>query len=249
VEARDKKLLCLIMASSSGAEGITLENVRRVHIMEPHWNPARHDQVIGRAIRICSHARLPMEERTVRISFYISVFTEEQAKSTDATSFVIPIRRNDMMMKRYEGDPAEAFMTTDEYLYEKAYEKDKVNQRISVLLKQAAVDCEIHRRFHSRETPVLTCMRFDSTTGGEDLAFKPNIKNDEVDSTYLRNLSRRKRRLQKVAIKQMVFLIDPDTKEVFDGPAFEDNQRLLRVGMLTAPTQIRWLPDTQYLLP
>jgi hypothetical protein len=249
VEARDKKLLCLIMASSSGAEGITLENVRRVHIMEPHWNPARHDQVIGRAIRICSHARLPMEERTVRISFYISVFTEEQAKSTDATSFVIPIRRNDMMMKRYEGDPVEAFMTTDEYLYEKAYEKDKVNQRISVLLKQAAVDCEIHRRFHSRETPVLTCMRFDSTTGGDDLAFKPNIKNDEVDSTYLRNLSRRKRRLQKVAIKQMVFLIDPDTKEVFDGPAFEDNQRLLRVGMLTAPTQIRWLPDTQYLLP
>jgi hypothetical protein len=41
-------------------------------------------------------------------------------------------------------------------------------------------------------------------------------------------------------IKQMVFLIDPDTKEVFDGPAFEDNQRLLRVGALTSPTQIKW---------
>jgi hypothetical protein len=61
----------------------------------------------------------------------------------------------------------------------------------------------------------------------------------------LRNMQRRKRRLQKVQIKQMVFLIDPDTKEVFDGPAFEDGQRLLRLGQLISPVQIRWLPDLQ----
>jgi hypothetical protein len=85
-------------------------------------------------------------------------------------------------------------------------------------------------------------MRFDSTVQGEDLAFKPDITMDESDLTYLRNTQRRKRRLQKVAIKQMVFLLDPDSKEVFDGPAFEDNQRLLRVGLLTSPTQIQWLP-------
>jgi hypothetical protein len=241
VAAQPKKLLCLLMASSSGAEGITLANVRHVHIMEPHWNPARHDQVIGRAIRICSHASLPPEERTVRVSFYLSTFTEEQSKSTEGSNNVVPVRRADTDMKRYMGDPVEAFLTTDEYLYEKSYEKDKVNQRIGTLLKQAAVDCEIHRKLHSRETPVISCMRFDSTVQGEDLAFKPDIKMDESDLTYLRNTQRRKRRLQKVAIKQMVFLLDPDSKEVFDGPAFEDNQRLLRVGLLTSPTQIQWL--------
>jgi hypothetical protein len=64
-----------------------------------------------------------------------------------------------------------------------------------------------------------------------------------LDVTYLRNMQRRKRRLQKVAIKGMVFLIDPDTKEVFDGPAFEDNNRLMRMGILTTPAQIQWLPD------
>jgi hypothetical protein len=249
IEGRGKKLLSLIMASSAGAEGITLENVRRVHLMEPHWNPARHDQVIGRAIRICSHARLPQEDRTVRISFYISVFTEEQSKSTEGASNVVPIRRNDTDMKRYEGDAVQTFMTTDEYLYEKSYEKDQVNKRISTLLKQAAVDCEIHRKFHSRETPVLSCMRFDSTITGEDLATKPDLKTNDLDVTYLRNLQKRKRRLQRVAIKGMLFMIDPDTKEVFDGLAFEDQQRLLRVGQMTAPTQIRWLPDTNYPLP
>ena len=241
VEKREKKILCLLMASSSGAEGITLTNVRRVHVMEPHWNPARHDQVIGRAIRICSHAGLPVEERTVRISFYVSVFTDEQSKSTEGSNNVVPIRRNDTELKRYEGDPVEVFMTTDEYLYEKSYEKEVTNKRIATLLKQAAIDCEIHRKLHSRETPVLSCMRFDTAATGEDLAFKPSIKSEESDLTYLRNTTRRKRRLQKVQIKQMVFYIDPDTKEVFDGPAFEDKERLLRVGELTSPTQIRFL--------
>jgi hypothetical protein len=150
-----------------------------------------------------------------------------------------------MATKRYEGEPTEVFMSTDEYLYETTYEKDVTNKRISLLLKQAAVDCEVHRKLHSRETPVISCMRFDSTVVGEDLAFKPDLKTEELDDSYLRNMQRRKRRLQKVQIKQMVFLIDPDSKEVFDGPAFEDGQRLLRLGQLISPVQIRWLPDLQ----
>lgn len=245
VESKPKKTLCLFMITAAGAEGITLANVRHVHIMEPHWNPARHDQVIGRAIRICSHASLPMEERTVRVSFYLSVFTEAQAKSTESANNVVLVRRNDTEIKRYEGEPTEVFMTTDEYLYETTYEKEKVNQKISLLLKQAAVDCEVHRKLHSRETPVISCMRFDSTVTGEDLAFKTDLKTEERDDTYLRNMQRRKRQLQKVQIKQIVFFIDPDTKEVFDGPAFDDNQRLLKIGQMTSPGQIRWMPDLQ----
>jgi hypothetical protein len=244
VESKPKKKLTLFMITAAGAEGITLNNVRHVHIMEPHWNPARHDQVIGRAIRLCSHARLPVEDRTVRVSFYLSVFTEAQSKSTEGNN-VVMVRRADMATKRYEGDPVEVFMSTDEYLYEKTWEKERINSRISLLLKQAAVDCEVHRKLHSREKPVISCMRFDSTVTGEDLAFKPSIKQDDLDTTYLRNMQRRRRRLQKVSIKGMVFLIDPDTKEVFDGPAFEDENRLLRMGVMTSPVQIRWLPDLQ----
>jgi hypothetical protein len=242
VESQPKKKMTLFMITAAGAEGITLANVRHVHIMEPHWNPARHDQVIGRAVRLCSHARLPVEDRTVRVSFYLSVFTDAQSKSTEGNN-VVMVRRTDTATKRYEGDPVEVFMSTDEYLYEKTWEKDRINSRISLILKQAAIDCEVHRKLHSREKPVISCMRFDSTVTGEDLAFKPNIKQDDLDTTYLRNMSRRKRRLQKVAIKGMVFLIDPDTKEVFDGPAFEDENRLMRMGVLTSPVQIQWIPD------
>lgn len=240
VEARGKKILHVLMASASGAEGITLTNVRHVHIMEPHWTPARHDQVIGRAIRICSHATLPMEERTVKVSFYISVFTENQMKSADYPN-IVAIRRNDMIIKRYEGDPVETFMSTDEYLYETAFEKERIGQRMALLLKQSAIDCEIHRKLHSRERPVVSCMRFDSTTTGEDLAFRPNIKNEDLDETVLRNTSKKHRTLQKVLVKGISLIIDRNTKEVFDGPAWDDNQRLLRMGKMVSPTSIEFL--------
>lgn len=241
VESMPKKLLCLFMASSAGAEGITLLNVRHVHIMEPHWNPARHEQVIGRAVRICSHAGLPMDERTVRVSFYVSVFSERDAKSTEEASNVVAVRRTDTMMKQYEKDPVETFMSTDEYLYEISYEKDVVNKRISTLLKQAAVDCEVHRKLHSREQPVVSCMRFDSSASGEDLAFKPNLKTDDTDETIQRNTLRRRRRLQKVSVRGVVFFYDDATKELFDDQAFEDNNRLLRVGHRVSDTQIKWI--------
>ena len=242
IEKRGRKLLCLLMATSSGAEGITLANVRHVHIMEPHWTPARHDQVIGRAIRICSHATLPIDQRTVRVSFYLSVISPAQSKGVEGPN-VVAVRKSDVELKRYEGDPAvETFMSTDEYLYEKVFEKDKVNQRISILLKQSAVDCEVHRKLHSREKPQISCMRFDSTSTGENLAFKPSIKTDDLDETYLRNMTRKKRRLQKLKIKDIVYFIDPDSKELFDGQAFEDNQRLLRIGTKISDTQVKyWL--------
>jgi hypothetical protein len=240
VKARPKQLLRMFMITASGAEGITLNNVRHVHILEPYWNPARHDQVIGRAIRICSHASLTMDQRTVRISFYLSVFSPSQAKTTEADN-IVPVRRADTRTKRYEGEPVETFMTTDEYLYERAYEKSLVNGRITTLLKQAAVDCEVHRKLHSRETPVISCMRFDTSTPENALAYTPSIKNDELDETYKRNTATRKRVLQRVSVKQMVYLYDPETKDIFDNIAFEDNRRLLRLGRKISDTQINWI--------
>jgi hypothetical protein len=84
-------------------------------------------------------------------------------------------------------------------------------------------------------------MRFDSSTTGEDLAFRPNIKNEELDSTVLRNVSRKHRRLQKILVKGVSLILDPDSKEIFDGPAWDDNQRLLRMGELVSPTSIKFL--------
>ena len=235
--------LCVFLGSRAAAEGITLADVRRVHIMEPYWNPALIEQVIGRAIRICSHRKLPLDQRDVVVKLYMTVFTPDQSTTSEGPN-IVPIRRNDMTLKRYEGDePREMFMTSDEYLYETAYEKGRIVKNISLLLKQSAIDCEIHRRLHSKEKPVIQCMRFDTTATGEDLAYKPGFKTDDLDTLYLRNVQRKKRRLQIVKAKGLVFVIDPDTNEVFDAPAFQDTQRLIKLGIRSAPGEIRFFTN------
>jgi hypothetical protein len=237
--------LCVFLGSRAAAEGITLADVRRVHIMEPYWNPALIEQVIGRAIRICSHRKLPLDKRDVTVKLYMSVFTQEQSTTNEGFN-IVPIRRNDMTLKRYDGsEPRETFMSSDEYLYEVAYEKGRIVKNISLLLKQAAIDCEIHRKLHAKEKPVIQCMRFDTTATGEDLSYKPGFRSDDLDTLYLRNTLRKTRRLQIVKAKGLVFVIDPDTNEVFDAPAFQDTKRLIKLGIRTAPGEIRFFTSIQ----
>ena len=241
---KDKpKKLCVFMASAAGAEGITLANVRNVYIMEPYWNPARIDQVIGRAIRICSHAKLPMDERSVKVQLYMSVFSQEQATTAEAPN-IVSIRRNDMVLKRYEGEqPRETFMTSDEFLYETAFEKSRLTKQFSHLLKQAAVDCEIHRKLHAKEQPVVQCMRFDSNVGPDEMGYKPAVLAEERDTMYQRNMTRTARRLQRVLLKGVPIILDPDTREIFDAPLFDDSKRLVQIGQLVPPNQVRFFPQ------
>lgn len=83
----------IIMISPAGVEGISLNNVRQVHILEPYWHEVRITQMIGRGIRQCSHSDLPMSERHVDVYRYKSVlgkdkvttdqYIEEAAKNKD----------------------------------------------------------------------------------------------------------------------------------------------------------------------
>ena len=67
---KDGNMIKIILISPAGTEGINLLNTRQVHIMEPYWNEVRIEQIIGRAIRICSHKDLPMNERKVDVFRY-----------------------------------------------------------------------------------------------------------------------------------------------------------------------------------
>ena len=62
----------VILLSSSGAEGLDLKNTRQIHIMEPHWNNAKINQVIGRGIRYKSHQLLPNNQRIVNVYYWVA---------------------------------------------------------------------------------------------------------------------------------------------------------------------------------
>lgn len=70
----------VLLISSSGTEGLDLKGTKSVQIMEPHWNDAKIDQVIGRGIRYKSHEHLPEHERKVKIMRY---YTETPRGTTN----------------------------------------------------------------------------------------------------------------------------------------------------------------------
>ena len=53
--------LKIMLGSPSSKEGISFYNVQQVHILEPYWNYSRIQQIIGRAVRYCSHKIMPEE--------------------------------------------------------------------------------------------------------------------------------------------------------------------------------------------
>jgi SNF2 family DNA or RNA helicase len=95
------KLIKIIMISPAGAEGITLNNCRQVHIIEPFWNEARIKQVIGRAVRQCVHKDLPLDERTVDI-FRYKVIRQNGKETADEKMENISRKKNNLLISFIE---------------------------------------------------------------------------------------------------------------------------------------------------
>ena len=94
-------IIKIIMISPAGSEGISLANVRQAHIMEPFWNEVRIEQVIGRAIRQCSHKDLPLDERKVYVYRYKMIKTDKK-NSTDQNMEEISRRKNNLIQSFLE---------------------------------------------------------------------------------------------------------------------------------------------------
>jgi superfamily II DNA or RNA helicase len=102
----------VVIISKAGSEGIDFKNVRQVHIMEPWYNMNRIEQIVGRAVRNCSHADLPFAERNVQLFLYGTLLPADPA--------------------------AEA---ADIYVYRLAETKAAQIGQVSRILKENAVDC------------------------------------------------------------------------------------------------------------
>lgn len=69
-ENRDGNIIKVILISKAGSEGVDFKFIRQVHILEPWYNMNRIEQIIGRAVRTCSHKDLPFKQRNVQIFMY-----------------------------------------------------------------------------------------------------------------------------------------------------------------------------------
>ena len=83
----------IFMISSDEIESINLSNIRQIHIIEPYWNEVRIEQVINRAIRLCHHKDLPINERIVDIYRYIMIKHNDKLTTTDQRLEKIAIKK------------------------------------------------------------------------------------------------------------------------------------------------------------
>jgi hypothetical protein len=63
----------VVLISQAGSEGIDLNYLRQVHIMEPWYNMNRIEQIIGRARRNCSHKDLELKYRNVQLFLHATL--------------------------------------------------------------------------------------------------------------------------------------------------------------------------------
>lgn len=95
------RVVKIIMLSPAGAEGITLKNTRQVHILEPFWNEARIEQIMGRAVRFCVHKDLPLDERNVDV-FRYKMIRKSGKETADEKMENISRKKNNLLISFIE---------------------------------------------------------------------------------------------------------------------------------------------------
>jgi hypothetical protein len=157
--------------------------------MEPYWNEVKMSQVIGRAVRIKSHADLPPEERNVDIYRYIMKFTREELGITNEQK------------------------TTDEFIYEIAQRKKTITDDILNMLREMAIDCTLNSRDNGG---LISCYTYGQDAEG--LAYQTNIREDIV-SGYQNNREVReitkKLLLGGITDTGIVVIPDNNTKQLY----------------------------------
>ena len=213
------EIIKVFMITASGAEGISLENVRYVHITEPYWHPVRIQQVIGRARRICSHQYLPEELRTVTVFLYLMILSDDQKKSDES----IELRLKDKS-KRDNKTP----VTTDEALYEIATIKEEISEKLLQSVKESAIDCALHSKFGAKEQ--LQCFSFGSPSA-DRYAYVPSFADEETDAVAAKNRAELTWKGVEVTIDGIKYALNKQNNNVYDFDSYLRKQPV-QIGVL-----------------
>ena len=87
---KDGSKIKIIIGSKKVSEGLDFANIRQIHILEPWYNTALLDQVIGRGLRTCSHAGLPFDKQNCTVYLHTAILPPELNRETmDITAYRI----------------------------------------------------------------------------------------------------------------------------------------------------------------
>ena len=218
------EIIKVLMITSSGSEGINLRNTRYVHIMEPYWHPARIEQVVGRARRICSHKNLPESLQTVEVFLYLMTFSKEQIDSDDS----IELKKKDLSKKMYVINNKKNYIpfTSDEALFEISTIKEEVNEKLITAIKESSIDCAIYSRVGTKEQ--LHCLQFPNPKP-TTFSYNPSINKDQPDTMAAINKTKVEWTGVEVIIKGKTYIarnISNNIMNIYDLDSFKRAQEV-----------------------
>ena len=144
------KMIHAILITVSGSEGISLKNVRQVHLLEPFWNDIRVQQVVGRAARANSHIALDKASRTIDVFMYCVFLTEHQ-------------RQNAFLLRN-----SDRLLSADELVFEIAQKKMAISKAFLRLIRKGSVDCNMFQENCFNHSPAIADSALVYTSRWED---------------------------------------------------------------------------------
>jgi hypothetical protein len=73
----------IVIASPKVSEGVDFRFIRQIHVLDPWFNMARIEQVIGRGMRTCSHSLLDFKEQNCTVYLHVCRYPEEKKETLD----------------------------------------------------------------------------------------------------------------------------------------------------------------------
>jgi Type III restriction enzyme, res subunit/Helicase conserved C-terminal domain len=103
------KNIKVVVTSPLAAEGIDFRFIRQVHILDPWWNMSRIEQVVGRALRTCSHQDLVPKEQNCTVYLHI-IRAEEKREAFDEYTYRTKVEAKGMRIAKVRKIMAESAM-------------------------------------------------------------------------------------------------------------------------------------------
>lgn len=199
------KLIKIVMFSPAGAEGISLESIRQVHLMEPYWHEVRMIQMIGRAIRQCSHKFLPIKDRHVDIYRYRSV--KHNVKIVEVIEGQTSRKQQKII------DNPNELKTIDFEIQELASGKNNLISNFLDTIKEVAIDCELFKA-HNMMGTKYRCFQFNEVSLF-DKNIGPAYKEDVIEDMKITNGSNSTNSITiKVKVIKIRGVIESNDKDI-----------------------------------
>ena len=93
VTNRNGTELKIVIGSQIASEGVDLRYVREVHVLDSWYHLNKTEQVIGRAIRFCSHSALEPKKRNTTIYLYAAYYPDMDNETADLYSYRLAFRK------------------------------------------------------------------------------------------------------------------------------------------------------------